>query len=78
MPAEVMAQILEWRRRHPGWGPRGLVHGSADVETGGYEGWSFEDVEEARDDTMAAWHYVDQATFKCRKCRHEWKTGRRA
>lgn len=26
MPAEVMAQILEWRRRHPGWGPRRLVH----------------------------------------------------
>lgn len=26
MPAEVMAQILEWRRRHPSWGPRRLVH----------------------------------------------------
>lgn len=52
--------------------------GSGDIETGGYEGWSFEDVEQARDDTMAAWHSVDQATFKCRKCRHEWKTGRRA
>jgi transposase InsO family protein len=26
MPAEVMAQVLEWRRRHPGWGPRRLVH----------------------------------------------------
>jgi transposase InsO family protein len=29
MPAEVMAQILEWRRRHPGWGPRRLVHEAA-------------------------------------------------
>ena len=26
MPADVMAQILEWRRRHPTWGPRRLVH----------------------------------------------------
>ena len=26
MPAEVEAQVLEWRRRHPGWGPRRLVH----------------------------------------------------
>jgi predicted RNA-binding Zn-ribbon protein involved in translation (DUF1610 family) len=52
--------------------------GSADVETAGYQGWSFEDVEQARDDTMATWHYVDQATFKCRKCRHQWKIGRRA
>jgi transposase InsO family protein len=29
MPAEVEAQILEWRRRHPGWGPRRLVHEAA-------------------------------------------------
>lgn len=26
MRATVEAQILEWRRRHPGWGPRRLVH----------------------------------------------------
>ena len=26
MAAEVEAQVLEWRRRHPGWGPRRLVH----------------------------------------------------
>jgi transposase InsO family protein len=26
MSAEVTAQILEWRRRHRGWGPRRLVH----------------------------------------------------
>jgi transposase InsO family protein len=26
MPADVMAQVLEWRRRHPAWGPRRLVH----------------------------------------------------
>jgi len=26
MPATVEAQILEWRRRHPGWGPRRLAH----------------------------------------------------
>jgi len=25
MPAEIEAQVLEWRRRHPGWGPRRLV-----------------------------------------------------
>jgi transposase InsO family protein len=29
MPAEVEAQILEWRRRHPGWGPRRLAHEAA-------------------------------------------------
>jgi transposase len=26
MPAEVEAAVLEWRRTHPGWGPRRLVH----------------------------------------------------
>ena len=26
MPAQIEAQILEWRRRHPGWGPRRLVY----------------------------------------------------
>jgi len=26
MDARVEAQVLEWRRRHPGWGPRRLVH----------------------------------------------------
>jgi transposase InsO family protein len=26
MPAAVEARILEWRRRHPGWGPRRLVY----------------------------------------------------
>lgn len=29
MPVEVEVQILEWRRRHPGWGPRRLVHEAA-------------------------------------------------
>jgi transposase len=26
MPAAVEAQVLEWRRVHPGWGPRRLLH----------------------------------------------------
>jgi transposase InsO family protein len=26
MPAEIEAAVLEWRRTHPGWGPRRLVH----------------------------------------------------
>jgi transposase len=26
MDAVTEAQVLEWRRRHPGWGPRRLVH----------------------------------------------------
>jgi transposase len=26
MDPQVEAQVLEWRRRHPGWGPRRLVH----------------------------------------------------
>lgn len=29
MPAEVEAQVLEWRRRHPSWGPRRLAHEAA-------------------------------------------------
>jgi len=51
--------------------------GSADIESTGYEGWAAEDVEELRADPMAPWHNVDWATFRCRKCRNEWKIGRR-
>jgi len=29
MSAVVEAQLLEWRRRHPGWGPRRLAHEAA-------------------------------------------------
>ena len=29
MPAAVEATVLEWRRTHPGWGPRRLVHEAA-------------------------------------------------
>ena len=29
MSPEVEAQVLEWRRRHPGWGPRRLAHEAA-------------------------------------------------
>lgn len=52
--------------------------GSADVEAGGYRGWAYEDSENATDDTMAPWHYVDWDVYRCRKCHHTWKVGRRA
>jgi len=51
--------------------------GSANIESTGYEGWAAEDIDELRDDPTAAWHNVDWATFRCRKCRYEWKIGRR-
>jgi predicted RNA-binding Zn-ribbon protein involved in translation (DUF1610 family) len=51
--------------------------GSVDIESGGYEGWAPEDVEELRDDPSGAWHTVDWATFRCRKCRYQWRVGRR-
>lgn len=51
--------------------------GSVDIESTGYEGWAAEDIEELREDPMAAWHNVDWATFRCRRCRNEWKIGRR-
>uniref|UniRef100_UPI0035E41F2B hypothetical protein n=1 Tax=Thermomonospora cellulosilytica TaxID=1411118 RepID=UPI0035E41F2B len=52
--------------------------GSADVEAGGYRGWAYEDSEDATDDTMAPWHYVDWDVYRCRNCHHTWKVGRRA
>jgi hypothetical protein len=52
--------------------------GSADVEAGGYRGWSYEDLDVAAEDTMAPWHYVDWATYRCGKCHHVWQVGRRA
>ena len=43
MPAAVEARVLEWRRVHPGWGPRRLLHepgrcGAVAVQVGDVSG----------------------------------------
>ena len=49
--------------------------GSGDVDESGYEGWAFDDDEEARDAPGTAdWSHVDRAVFRCRACRKEWTT----
>ncbi|MEU8194994.1 hypothetical protein AB0C10_14565 [Microbispora amethystogenes] len=52
--------------------------GSGDVEENGYQGWAFEDKEEARDNADADWHYVDWRVFRCGRCHNEWREGSRA
>ncbi|HEU5155662.1 MAG TPA: hypothetical protein VFU43_01600 [Streptosporangiaceae bacterium] len=52
--------------------------GSGEVEESGYTGWSYEDVEEAREDPNAEWYYVDWQVFRCRNCRNVWQVGSRA
>lgn len=43
-----------------------------------YEGWAYDDLEESRADTVAAWEYVERQVFRCRKCNKEWaKSGER-
>jgi hypothetical protein len=37
-----------------------------------YEGWAYDDLEEAREDTHASWEYVERKVFRCRKCHYEW------
>src|SRR4051794_17275699 len=42
---------------------------SEDIEIGGYEGWAYDDIEEARDDPSGgSWAYMDREVFRCRKC----------
>jgi DNA-directed RNA polymerase subunit RPC12/RpoP len=46
---------------------------SRDVDVAEYEGWSFDDHEEAREDpASAAWSYLDRSVIRCRACRHRW------
>jgi hypothetical protein len=52
--------------------------GSGQVEEGGYTGWAFEDVAEAREYPDADWHYVDWQVFRCRSCHNVWQVGSRA
>jgi hypothetical protein len=52
--------------------------GSGEVEEGGYTGWAYEDVEEAREDPGADWHYADWQVFRCRNCHNVWQVGSRA
>jgi Zn ribbon nucleic-acid-binding protein len=46
--------------------------GSSDVTLSLYEGWAYDDLEEAREDTYASWEYVERTVFRCRKCNYEW------
>ncbi len=49
--------------------------GSGEVDETGYEGWSFDDPDEARENPATKdWAYVDRSQFRCRKCRHQWQT----
>lgn len=52
--------------------------GSGEIEETGYTGWAYEDVEEAREDLGADWHYVDRQVFRCRNCHNVWQAGSRA
>src|SRR5438270_12362137 len=48
--------------------------GSDDVEIGAYEGWAYDDIDEAREDPEGgAWSYIDREVFRCRKCNHRWR-----
>jgi hypothetical protein len=51
--------------------------GSADVEVSGYRGWAYEDLDAAKDDTMAPWHYVDWDVYRCQRCHNVWQEGHR-
>lgn len=46
--------------------------GSLNVTRSIYEGWSYDDLEEAAADTMASWEYVEREVFRCQKCNNEW------
>ncbi len=54
--------------------------GSKDVDMSGYEGWSYEDLDAARDAEFhdAAWHTVDWDVYRCRHCRNVWQIGHRS
>lgn len=38
-----------------------------------YEGWSYDDPEEAKTDTNASWEYVERSVYRCLKCNFEWR-----
>src|SRR4051794_5241438 len=48
--------------------------GSEEIEVGGYEGWAYDDIEEARDDPGGgSWAYINRKVFRCRNCNHRWR-----
>lgn len=48
--------------------------GSEDIEIGAYEGWAYDDIEEAREAPEGGtWAYVDREVFRCRKCNWKWR-----
>ncbi len=49
--------------------------GSGDFEVGEQPGWSYDDLDDARDvgHAQADWHYVDYEVVRCRNCRHRWE-----
>lgn len=46
---------------------------SDDIEQGTYQGWAFNDAEQARDDPMAPYLDLERETFRCRQCNHRWR-----
>lgn len=58
-------------RRTPGVSCRRC--GSANVDGTPIDGWSFDDVEDARDHrSTAEWGYVEKTVYRCRICHNEW------
>lgn len=48
--------------------------GSDDVAVGTYEGWAYDDIEEARDDPQAAgWGSLDREVYRFGKCHNRWR-----
>lgn len=44
------------------------------IETGYQDGWAFDDLVEAQDNTMAPWSYVERRIWRCRNCHRVWGT----
>jgi hypothetical protein len=44
------------------------------VEQGAYEGWAYDNLDEARDADFkgASWEYLDRLVLRCRKCHNQW------
>ena len=48
--------------------------GSADVSVREYEGWAYDDIEEAREEPGGGtWSYYDRLEFRCMKCNFTWR-----
>ena len=47
------------------------------MDASGYEGWAYDDIEEAHENpATASWYYIDYEVFHCRRCNNEWQISR--